>query len=288
MEIYRIFNIESGKSYIGQTTRNFKQRYWGKWYNSTGNQYLKNSVKKYGENKFSVQILEKEVSSFEELDRLEKYYIQKYNSLCPNGYNFFDGGNSNHKHHEETKMKIKQKMEKEYWLIDFKGNEYHIKGLKDFCKINNLMYAPMKNMVQGQCYSSQGYALKGTDVSLIKNPNKTYSLKNLENGEISYFTCIRAFSRSNKLNHEKIQRLVSGKRKTPYKNWVRIDMDLSRWELLQSFIGKKLISPNGIIYELKESPYEFAKKHPPLDRKDVYMLIKKQTKQRKGGWKLYE
>ncbi len=56
MEIYRIFNIETGKSYIGQTTKTFRQRYWGKWYNSTQNEYLKNSVKKYGEQNFAFQI----------------------------------------------------------------------------------------------------------------------------------------------------------------------------------------------------------------------------------------
>ena len=119
MEIYRIFNTETGKSYIGQTTKTFKQRYWGKWYNSTQNQYLKNSVQKHGENKFAIQILESNISSFDELDKLEKHYIQKYNSLCPNGYNFFDCGNLNHKHHEITKLKIKQKREKEKEKIPF-------------------------------------------------------------------------------------------------------------------------------------------------------------------------
>ena len=78
MEIYRIFNTETGKSYIGQTTKTFKQRYWGKWYNSTQNQYLKNSVQKHGENKFAIQILESNISSFDELDNLEKHYIQKF------------------------------------------------------------------------------------------------------------------------------------------------------------------------------------------------------------------
>ena len=57
---------------------------------------------------------------------------------------------------------------------------------------------------------------------------------------------------------------------------------------MNSFLGKKLISPTGEIFELTEAPYSFAKNHPPLDRKDVYMLIRKQTKERRGGWKLYE
>jgi hypothetical protein len=67
-----------------------------------------------------------------------------------------------------------------------------------------------------------------------------------------------------------------------------MSINITRWMVSQSFLGKKLISPNGKIYALKESPYMFAKNHPELDRTDVYKLIKKQTKSRKGGWMLYE
>lgn len=288
MEIYRIFNIDSGQSYIGQTKKSFKDRYWGKWYNSTHNKYLKNAVKKYGSKKFAVQIVENNITSLIEMDKLEKYYINKFNSLYPNGYNFLDGGNSNHTLHEKTREKISFKLSKEYILIDYNGKEYKIKNLKKFCKNNNLCYGAMKNMVKHKCFSSQGYALKGTDLSLIKNPNVKYFIKNIETNESVSFRCIREFSRNRKLNHEKLQRLLSGGRKTPYEGWILPNMNLKWWNNLQSFRGKKLLSPDGIIYELKESPYKFAKNHPPLDRKDIYMLIKKQTKERKGGWKLYE
>jgi len=171
-------------------------------------------------------------------------------------------------------------------LIDYSNKEYKIKNLKEFCRKNNISYTPMKNMVRGKHISSQGFALKGSDVSLIKNPNKEYKIYNLLTKECVVFSNIRQFCREQNLNHEKLQRLLSGHRKSPYCYWIVDGLDLSRWEKSNEFKGKKLISPEGIIYELNETPYSFAKKHPPLDRKDVYMLIRKQTKERKGGWRL--
>lgn len=288
MEIYRIFNVDTGKSYIGQTTKKFKNRYWGRWYHSTHNQYLKDSVAKYGNNKFAVQILEDNVSSVEELDRLEKYYIQKYKSLCPKGYNFLDGGNSNHTLHEETKKKISLKLARSYTLIDYMGKEYNVFNLKNFCKENKLSYTSLKNMVQGQCFSSQGYGLKGTDTSLIKNPTRIYFLKNIKTGETISFQCIRCFAKKEGLNHEYLQKLLSGNRKTPYGIWSLPHMDLTRYNKMNSFLGKKLISPEGVVHTIDVTPYAFSKQHPPLDRKDIYMLITKKTKSRKGGWRLYE
>jgi group I intron endonuclease len=105
MIIYRILNTINNKSYVGQTKfDSFKNRYWGKWYNSTHNVYLKRSVKKYGEKNFAIQILEQNVLSYDLLNKFEKFYIKKYNSLYPNGYNFTEGGNKNHAHHLITKL----------------------------------------------------------------------------------------------------------------------------------------------------------------------------------------
>ena len=180
-----------------------------------------------------------------------------------------------------------KKHEKEYFLKDWNGNEYRVLGLKNFCKDKNLKYQPMKNMVQGQTHSSQGFGLKQTDISLIQNPYVEYKIYNILTKKYANFSNIRQFCRKQNLNHEKLQRLLSGHRKSPYCNWIVEGLDLSRWKKSNEFKGKKLISPDGIVYELNETPYSFAKKHPPLDRKDVYMLIRGQTKERKGGWKLY-
>jgi hypothetical protein len=52
---------------------------------------LINSSKKYGIESFKFNII---IICFDEdLDKHEKYYILKYNTLYPNGYNMQDGGN---------------------------------------------------------------------------------------------------------------------------------------------------------------------------------------------------
>ena len=88
------------KNYIGQTMQTIEQR-WGK----NGRRYLgrdsvfARAIKKYGWNNFNHEILEViENESREELllelNKLECYYIKKYNSFM-NGYNSTTGGERN-------------------------------------------------------------------------------------------------------------------------------------------------------------------------------------------------
>jgi group I intron endonuclease len=86
--IYRIFNKINGKSYIGQSVNSFDKRYTGnKWWKYTHNEILKNSIMKNGKEQFDFEILEDGVSTIEELNRLELYYAEKFNSYRPLGYN---------------------------------------------------------------------------------------------------------------------------------------------------------------------------------------------------------
>lgn len=88
MIIYRIINNKSGKSYIGQSVNDFNKRYkGGKWWLYTHNIILKNSVIKNGIENFTVEIIENNVSSIEELNKLESHYADLYNTYRPNGYN---------------------------------------------------------------------------------------------------------------------------------------------------------------------------------------------------------
>lgn len=89
--IYKYTGPE-GKSYIGQTIGSLKMRAKNV-YSGTG--YKKcalfwKAIEKYGWNNFSVEILEE--VDIEKLDEKEMYYISKYNTLAPNGYNITLGG----------------------------------------------------------------------------------------------------------------------------------------------------------------------------------------------------
>ena len=100
----------NGKSYIGITHQKTKYR-WGK----DGNGYKQNpliwkAIQKYGWNNFTHEILESSLTEQEAFEK-EQYYIQKYNSYVPNGYNLSLGGESGsfgYHHTEETKKVISE------------------------------------------------------------------------------------------------------------------------------------------------------------------------------------
>lgn len=109
MIIYQIHNKINGKSYVGQASNGFRCRYTSSnWWKFIKNNHLKNSISKYGHESFEIIILEKNISSKEELNKLEIEYITKLNCIFPNGYNYQAGGQfiKNRKHNEITVEKI--------------------------------------------------------------------------------------------------------------------------------------------------------------------------------------
>lgn len=116
MWIYKITNKLNGKSYIGQTIRPINQR-WHRHVNDAMNNILDThfarAIRKYGEKSFSVEEIDS-ASSQEELNKLESYYIHKYDCL-ENGYNETDsvykcGGNTYSSKTEEELDLIKNKI----------------------------------------------------------------------------------------------------------------------------------------------------------------------------------
>lgn len=88
----------NGKSYVGQTTQAFKQRYnehisdTFKSNKIKANNKFHNALRKYGIQNFKWEILFSDVE-VNKLDNLEIEMIKKYNCL-KNGYNSLDGGHS--------------------------------------------------------------------------------------------------------------------------------------------------------------------------------------------------
>lgn len=105
--IYLRTNLVNGMQYVGQTV-DFKNRehQWKllKW--RYANQLLTNDRNKYGLDNFKVEILKECIDS--DLDYWEKHYIEKYNTIYPNGYNTNEGGTINFKHSSETKIKMSE------------------------------------------------------------------------------------------------------------------------------------------------------------------------------------
>ena len=105
--IYIIKNRLNDKVYIGQTTTDIKTRFNQHCKNSTlkSRHYkLYNAIKKYGKEKFYIEILEQGVD-INKLDEREIYYIEKYNSYLK-GYNSTKGGDGRviNKEYEEKEI----------------------------------------------------------------------------------------------------------------------------------------------------------------------------------------
>lgn len=91
MIVYQITNEVNGKCYIGQHYGFDLKKRW-KQHLTKSNTHLHAAIKKYGPKVFSRKILA-HASCQEELDLLEQFYIQIYQSTSPKyGYNLMSGG----------------------------------------------------------------------------------------------------------------------------------------------------------------------------------------------------
>lgn len=84
--IYKIENLINHKIYIGQSIH--IERRWTEHCNKKSKSVISQAIQKYGKQNFSFQVI-KECEP-EQLNELEEYYIKKYNSVTPNGYNIID------------------------------------------------------------------------------------------------------------------------------------------------------------------------------------------------------
>jgi group I intron endonuclease len=108
--IYLITNRINGKKYVGQTIQNDINKRWTSHKNlknKTVGQILYNAYKKYGVNNFDYKIIC--ICFDDDTNKYEEQYINKYNTIYPNGYNLLPGGD-NRKHNEYTKKQISENL----------------------------------------------------------------------------------------------------------------------------------------------------------------------------------
>lgn len=109
--IYIIKNTINSKVYIGQTRKTIEAR----WKEHLSNVFVRDqaiylAMRKYGSENFYIEELEHVENS--NIDERETFYIKKYNSLAPNGYNLILTGksfkNDNPMFHPEIAQKVSQ------------------------------------------------------------------------------------------------------------------------------------------------------------------------------------
>lgn len=107
-KIYCYTNQINGKRYIGQTHLTLERRAGGEGYRYNEHQAFGAAIRKYGWESFTSEILEDNLT-LEQANEREQYWIQKLNTLSPNGYNLASGGH-NYSWHKESRQKLSKSM----------------------------------------------------------------------------------------------------------------------------------------------------------------------------------
>lgn len=108
MLIYKATNNINGKVYIGQTHKTLEERKMRHKHDSQKmDTYFYRAIRKYGWENFSWEVIEDNITTEEELNEKEKYYIKKYDSFDnkEKGYNTTSGGERDYSLTSEERKK---------------------------------------------------------------------------------------------------------------------------------------------------------------------------------------
>lgn len=89
--IYKVTNLVNGKLYIGKTNNFEKRKLEHTRYDVNNDNIFHKTLRKYGLDKFDWEIID-EAYGLDAINDLERYYIQKYKTYKPYGYNMTKGG----------------------------------------------------------------------------------------------------------------------------------------------------------------------------------------------------
>lgn len=137
--IYLIKNSINSKVYVGQTVQETEKRFEQhlKLLKSNKNQAIHKAIKSMGKEKFSFEIIKTEITSYEELNKLEEFFINKFNSIVPNGYNLCPGGQKWRRVHEFSD-ELEAKIASEYKSGKTSRNLAEIYNCSKFCILSIL------------------------------------------------------------------------------------------------------------------------------------------------------
>lgn len=140
MIIYKVTNKINGKCYIGQTVKSLDQRKAKHIQDALAQRddvYFHKAIRKYTIDSFEWKIIHDNITTIEELNKLEIYYIKLYNTYN-NGYNLTlgGGGSIGFKHSEKSLKKMRKLCgEKAIWFGK-KHTEKTIKKMSETRKRN--------------------------------------------------------------------------------------------------------------------------------------------------------
>lgn len=134
--IYKITNKINGKSYIGQTIQDVKERFYQhcatKCSQAILNMVIHKAINKYGKSNFTIEVIE-EVESTNLNDR-ERYWIRYYDSYN-NGYNSTEGG--------QDGIKLFKNLDTESIVREYKSG----KSLREIGRLFNVDKQTIKDLL---------------------------------------------------------------------------------------------------------------------------------------------
>lgn len=195
MIIYKITNLINGKIYIGQTVRELEERIGE--HKRKRNSLVGKAIKKYGEENFSIEVVDKGCS-LEELNNKEIKWIQHYGCVVPFGYNQCYGGNNtmgyNHKDESRKKMSISKQ-----GMYDKEKNHFYGKTHTEETRAKMRLAWKTKRVMTDEMKQK------------LRDKHPTKKVINLDTGEV--FESINDACEKYNLQNTHISRVCRGKRK---------------------------------------------------------------------------
>ncbi len=214
MIIYKITNNINNKVYIGQTTGTLKKRWQRHNWNCTKNiskMAITSAIIKYGKDSFTIESIY-ECVDIEDLNTQEEHFIEKHNSLSPNGYNLTRGGN-NRIMTEETKRKISK---------GNMGKKRTKEAIKNLSEAHKGWIPSEETREKLRKHFSGKPVHENTRKGAREKLPKTYTMIDPGGNEIT-FRNMKEFCKKNGLCNSKLCLVASGKRRT-HKGWTRLSI----------------------------------------------------------------
>jgi group I intron endonuclease len=293
--VYRIRNLVNGKVYIGKSFHSFRERYGHtlRWW-LYANRRLKNAVKKYGPENFTVDILAIEIKNDVALKKLETCYIKIHNSLHPHGYNLMSEDEWGGKvYTEDAKMQRA--------LIYSNGKTYTIKEvatgelktfstLKEIKEKYHIAEQNLRALFLEKRRTINGIALPKTDTRFFNSKQKLYILIDQHGNEYECFNAVK-FAITHNCCKLSIGRVIRQEQVNCYskdgiifslKNGRQKKSPAPKINKHQKYKQIWLRRDSNIyIINIPEDLNDFCKKHN-IHKRDIYALSSQEQKTAKG------
>lgn len=159
--IYKITNTITNKMYVGQSnnpTERWRQhKLRANAGEDKGKSAIHDAMRTYGNENFTFEI----IGWFEDYNEKEKYYIQYYNTLLPNGYNIQPGGKEPpHKYGEEHHNSVYSQELIDKIIDDLLSKKYTQKEIEEKYNANQVLITSINRGVT--------HRRKGVEYPIIK------------------------------------------------------------------------------------------------------------------------